>query len=155
MNCISNKNFHNRGIIKVLIVLVVGFSVLFLIFAMAAKYVTSPRQASLSDGSYFSSNYGEKTSPLLNFLDSGNYGNYGNFSGGSDRKVSDIDSKNRSQYTGKVYLSSGNANYTIQPYEEYITVKNDGAPVNITGWKVTNSKGTRPIEYSQNSYVYP
>ncbi|MDO8579348.1 MAG: hypothetical protein Q7R72_00555 [bacterium] len=146
---------NNRGIIRVLIALVVGFSVLFLIFAMAAKYVTSPRQASPSGDSYFSAGYEEKTSPMLNFLDSGNYGNYGNYSGESDRAVGDINSKNRSKYAGRVYLSSGNASYTIQPYEEYITIKNDGVPVNITGWKVTNSKGTRPIEYSQNSYVYP
>ena len=149
-----------RGIIKVLIVLVIGFSVLFLFFAVAAKYI-SPIGSSLSESalspgdSYYSPSYPgyeNQTNSILNFLDSGNYGSY---SGGPDRTADSMDGKNRSKYAGQIYLSSGNAGYTIQPYEEYITVKNEGAPVNITGWRVTNGKGTRPIEYSQNSYVYP
>ncbi|MEK7607908.1 MAG: hypothetical protein AAB484_03260 [Patescibacteria group bacterium] len=145
---------NNRGIIKALIAIVVGLSVLFLLFAMAAKYTAPIGSSPSSSGGSYSTDYMGKTNSLLNFLDSANYGNYSG--GGSDRTaVSNIDSKNRSKYSGKVYLSSGNASYTIQPYEEYITIKNDGAPVNITGWKVTNAKGTRPIEYSQNSYVYP
>ncbi len=144
---------NQRGIIKILIILVVGFSVLFLFSAFAARSV-APLGSISSNSSYSSPNYENNTNSILNFLDSGNYGNYSG--GGSDRTtVSKIDSKNRSKYAGQIYLSSGNASYTIQPYEEYITIKNEGAPVNITGWKVTNAKGTRPIESSQNSYVYP
>jgi hypothetical protein len=53
-------------------------------------------------------------------------------------------------------LSAGNGPYSIQPFEEYVSLRNSGGgSINITGWTLTNSKGTRPIETSQNSYVYP
>jgi hypothetical protein len=140
-----------RGIIKTLILLVVGLSVLFLAFAIIANYLAPLATPSSSDNSY-SNSYDKSSNSLLDFLDSGNYGSY---SGSSDRITTNVDSANRSQYAGKVFLSTGSASYAIQPYEEYVSIKNDGSPVNITGWRLTNAKGTRPIEYSQNSYVYP
>jgi len=150
---------NNRGIIKALILLVVGVSILFLVFAMIANYVSplttptgSDTDSNTNSNSSYPNSYEKSSNSLLDFL---NFGNYGSYSGGSDRVITNVDSANRSPYAGKIYLSAGNASYSIQPYEEYVSIKNEGLPVNITGWRLTNAKGTRPIEYSQNSYVYP
>ena len=44
-----------------------------------------------------------------------------------------------------VSLGSGNASYSYQPYEEYITIENRGeAAVDITGWQLRNGKDKRP-----------
>ncbi len=44
-----------------------------------------------------------------------------------------------------VFIGSGNAGYSYQPYEEYITIDNQGeAPVDITGWQLRNGKDQRP-----------
>lgn len=142
---------NEQGIIRVLLALVIGLAVILLVFGILARYITPLTSISSSNNPY-SSGYEDKTSPMLNFLNGNNYGSY---SSGSNRTVSPTNNANRSTFSGQVYLSSGNASYAFQPYEEYITIKNDGASVNITGWRLTNSKGTRPIQYSQNSYVYP
>src|SRR3989344_2286704 len=43
-----------------------------------------------------------------------------------------------------VTISSGNAPYTYQPYQEYITIENWGEDqVNITGWQLKNGKDKR------------
>lgn len=50
-----------------------------------------------------------------------------------------------------ISITSGNAPYTYQPYEEYVTIENTGpAPVDITGWKLRNGKDKRPY-YSGNT----
>jgi hypothetical protein len=90
------------------------------------------------------------TNPLLNF----NYGVLGSGSTGTGRSVPNTDGTSGSS-TGGVTLSLGTASSAVQTYEEYVVIRNSGKPVNITGWTLTNSKGTRPIESSQNSYVYP
>ena len=70
-------------------------------------------------------------------------------SGNSETSSSDTEvpgtqvrSAPQSQY---VSISSGNASYAYQPYEEYITIENRGSsPVNITGWQLRNGKDKRP-----------
>lgn len=43
-----------------------------------------------------------------------------------------------------ILLGSGNAPYSYQPYEEYITIENLGrAALNITGWQLKNGKDER------------
>lgn len=43
-----------------------------------------------------------------------------------------------------ILLGSGNAPYSYQPYEEYITLENIGrAAINITGWQFKNGKDER------------
>ena len=52
--------------------------------------------------------------------------------------------------SGSIRLSTGNARYTIQPYEEYITLENHGqTSVDITRWRLENGKSSRT--YAQGS----
>lgn len=47
--------------------------------------------------------------------------------------------------TNLVTISTGNAAYSYQPYEEYITLSNRSSdPINITGWQLKNGKDKRP-----------
>lgn len=47
--------------------------------------------------------------------------------------------------TRSVIIGTGNASYSYQPYEEYITLDNvSRGPVNITGWQLKNGKDQRP-----------
>lgn len=143
---------RNGGIIKILIMVVIALSVLFLLLAAVANYTTPLSDQTSSGGDSYFTDYDNSTNSLIGFLDSDDYSSY---SGSSDRDLSNINPQNRSKYAGKVSLSSGSASYAFQPNEEYVVIENNGAPVNITGWKLENGKGTRPIQYSQNNYVYP
>ncbi len=93
-----------------------------------------------------------RSNPLLKFLDetpSSSYDSYGS-------SQVDVPAGQRSAYAGRVTLGSGNAGYTAQPFEEYVTIRNVGnGPVNITGWTLANGRGIRPIQTSQNDYLYP
>jgi len=52
-----------------------------------------------------------------------------------------IKSAPQAQY---ISLGTGNAAYSYQPYEEYVTIENYGRePVNITGWQLKNGKDKR------------
>lgn len=54
-----------------------------------------------------------------------------------------------------VSLSSGNARSEGQPSGEYVTIRNNGEdPVNITGWTFKNSKGERPVNVVDETYIY-
>ncbi|MEX2013769.1 MAG: hypothetical protein WD896_00240 [Parcubacteria group bacterium] len=49
-----------------------------------------------------------------------------------------------SSYARNISLSTGNAPYAYQPFEEYITIDNRGQdPVDITGWRLENGKDKR------------
>ncbi|MDB5194219.1 MAG: seg [Parcubacteria group bacterium] len=59
-----------------------------------------------------------------------------------------------SSYSSLISLGQGNAAYSIEPAEEYITIQNQSeSPINITGWKLTNNKGNRTY-YSGNQAVH-
>lgn len=50
-----------------------------------------------------------------------------------------------SVYEQYIYLGQGNSGYVSDPSEEYITIDNGGEkPVTLTGWFLTNAKGTKP-----------
>lgn len=52
-----------------------------------------------------------------------------------------------SGYSKSIYLDSGNAAYSYQPYEEYVTISNNGQEsVNITGWQLRNAKDKRTYD---------
>lgn len=52
-----------------------------------------------------------------------------------------------------ISIGSGNAAYSYQPYEEYITIENTGqSAVDITGWQLRNGKDKRPY-YSNGSQL--
>jgi hypothetical protein len=58
-----------------------------------------------------------------------------------------VTSTGASNYTDSIYIGSGNASYSFQPSEEYITVTNSSSkPVNITGWMLKNNKDKQPVE---------
>lgn len=51
----------------------------------------------------------------------------------------------RFEETPAIYIGSGNAPYSYQSYEEYITLENmSNSPVNLTGWQLRNGKDERP-----------
>ena len=148
------------GFIKGLIVAAVAVCILFIVLAVAARYVAT---ATGGNGGLSTlggiqgptgANHVGRPNPLLPDLPLGEGGSYSSSYDSPANGSDSIDPRYRSPYAGRVILSSGDT-YTSQPFEEYVTLRNTGAAVSITGWTFTNSKGTRPIENSQNSYYYP
>lgn len=156
----------NEGFVKALTLIVVGICVLFIVFAGVSRYVgpqagtllnltkgVVPTSGTSATGANGLANTG--TNPLLKFLDEPSQSLGGSYdsSVGASNNISD---GSRSPYAGQIYLGGGNSSYSIQPFEEYVTLQNNGSrAVNVTGWTLTNSKGTRPIQTSSNSYIYP
>lgn len=146
---------HTQGgfILKVMLV-VVGACIAFIVLSTLAH--------SLGQGAGFgaistagpspapaASTESKATNPLLQFLDDSGNSSY------SSSGDSSVPAYARSPYAGAVSLGTGNT-YSIQPFEEYLTLRNYGRnSVNVTGWTVTNGKGTRPIQTRENDYVYP
>jgi hypothetical protein len=68
-----------------------------------------------------------------------------------------------SSYRSLITLGQGNAAYSVEPNDEYITIQNQGGdPVNITGWKLSNNKGERvyysgnqPVSYTSDEAIIP
>jgi len=61
-----------------------------------------------------------------------------------------------SGYSNSVSLSSGNASYAIQPYEEYISVENNSdTSVDITGWRLRNAKNERSYTVGGSLQSFP
>lgn len=68
-------------------------------------------------------------------------GSFVDYSGGNTGSAA-IKSAHQSQY---ISLGTGNAAYSYQSYEEYVTIDNYGrTPANITGWQLKNGKDERP-----------
>ncbi len=71
--------------------------------------------------------------------------------------------ESNSAYSEVVSLNVGNAAYSVDPSEEYITIVNQGSsPINLSGWKLVNSKGsqeyntkTRSLEYVPEEITIP
>jgi hypothetical protein len=118
------KQNRERGNSDVIGVLVLAFIILIM--------VSTPRNPSSgSSGSLFS--IADGISPIKN---------------------SQIESapKTDSAFSTSISLGSGNASYSYQPYEEYITLDNQGrASLNITGWQLRNGKDKR--EYYQGGLL--
>ncbi|MDO8565082.1 MAG: hypothetical protein Q7R67_00415 [bacterium] len=56
-----------------------------------------------------------------------------------------LSSAGASRSAQSVSLGTGNASYSYQPYEEYVTIENYGRnPIDITGWQLKNGKDQRP-----------
>ena len=140
---------YERGIIKALVILTMGVCGIFLVFVLLSKsFLKQGSFGGLTVPSPSLGNLEVKTNPLLDF-------------GGETYTTKDSYQSSNSQdpkgspYAGKVTLSSGSASYSIQPIEEYVEIRNSGEPVSITGWKLENGKGERPVQQSNNSYFYP
>ena len=55
-----------------------------------------------------------------------------------------------------ISLGRGNASYTYQPYEEYITIDNRGRePVDITNWQLKNAKDKRAYDLGGSLKYFP
>jgi len=159
-NISMNNPSNNRGFIKAAIFLVIAIAVVFLVLVVFSKYlVPGALVGGLGNGStsggFFanSSSYEVKTNPLLDFSSYGGSSGYSYNNG--DRSQPNTDGSGGSPYGNKVSLSYGTAGSAYQTFEEYVTLNNSGPAVNITGWTLTNSKGSRPIENRQTNYVYP
>ena len=60
----------------------------------------------------------------------------------------------RSAWSGKVRLSLGNAQYEIQPMNEYVTLYSQSqTPINISGWRLVSSK--QKVTYQSGSVAVP
>ncbi len=69
----------------------------------------------------------------------------GSIVGGTAISGGSSDSSAGVKTTGLLSIGTGNASYTYQPYEEYITLYNQSrSSVDITGWQLKNGKDKRP-----------
>jgi hypothetical protein len=142
------------GFFKAALVIMVAAIIAFIVIAQAAKYVpgVGGRGGGIvipDQGGSSIDTYAGRTNPLLDF------DGFSEISGGGT-DTPNTDGKGRSPYAGSITLSTGNAASSIQPFEEYVTIQNHGAgSISITGWKLENGKGARPIQTSNNTYVYP
>ncbi len=77
-------------------------------------------------------------------------GTYGPGSMGNNYS-NDSSSGNTSNYSNSVSLSMGDAPYAYDPFQEYITLNNQGSKnVDLTGWKVKNGKDARGFAAGDN-----
>ncbi len=84
-----------------------------------------------------------------NNISNGNYSISGSSS--NNRTNSNDNSSNTNSGTNEVVIGTGNAAYSYQPYEEYITLDNRSrTPINITGWQLRNGKDKRPYYIGSN-----
>lgn len=61
-----------------------------------------------------------------------------------------------SSYAKDISLSTGNAPYSYQPYEEYITIRNNGRElINITNWQLKNGKDERSYDFGGTLQHFP
>lgn len=150
-----NKDTRVGGFIIKVIVVVVGVCLSFIVLSvLASKTSLSTLGPSSSLTGVLTRNSSQAIDTRVNpLLDFGN--NYSNSINDTSRSVPNTDGKGSSVYSGRISISVGNVN-TIQPNEEYVTLRNRGAgSVNITGWALVNGKGSRPMQNSNNSYFYP
>ncbi|MDO8728795.1 MAG: hypothetical protein Q7K26_02765 [bacterium] len=78
-----------------------------------------------------------------------------NSSGNTNSSGENIIATN-STYAPDISLSTGNASYTYQPYEEYITIYNTGSEsVDITNWRLKNAKDKRAYDLGGGPRYFP
>ncbi len=160
-NMAMNTLPQNRGFIRKVIFFAIAIIITFLIFIVFANYfipgALSPNIGTGGPTNAFSGLVGGGstdggTNPLINFT---NFGGSSTYYNDGDRSLPNTDGSGTSPYANKVTLSYGSAASAYQTFEEYVTLNNYGPAVNITGWTIANSKGSRPIQNIQNNYVYP
>ncbi|MFA6158620.1 MAG: hypothetical protein WC763_03280 [Candidatus Paceibacterota bacterium] len=145
------KASNEGGFMKKIVIVTVAACIAFVFLFKFLQDFQATSFINLSSGTNYTSRYQSATNPLLDFGNS----SYSPYSDDSNRSVPNSDGKFTSPYAAQVRLSSGSASQANQTYEEYVTLTNSGAPINITGWVIANGKGSRPIENTQISYAYP
>lgn len=143
---------HTRGFIKQILLFVVLLGFLVVFFTVFAQYFKPSAFIERATENSYTDSSSDRTNPLIDFQGANDV--YSGTSGGSGAGTSNTTNTNVSPYKGKVYLSSGNAGYAYQPNEEYVTIRNAGGPVVITGWTLTNGRNTRPVENQSQNYAY-
>ncbi|MBI5134505.1 MAG: hypothetical protein HZA81_03955 [Candidatus Taylorbacteria bacterium] len=147
---------REQGFVKTLLFGIIAIFLLLIVLAVASRYIGGGLSGTGTSLSNLSSNdYSYRANPLLPNLPDYDGSSTGGSSSGSSGGSTGSSQPGRSPYAAQIDLWTGNAGSTAQPYEEHVTIRNTGNPVSITGWTLTNGKGTRPIETSHNSYVYP
>ncbi len=141
-----------RGFIKAVLLFVVLSGFLLIFFAKFAQYFKPSMLIDRTSTSGSITDFSNDTNPLIDFENANEV--YQGSSVGAGTGSGNTGTANRSPYAGKVFLSSGNASYAYQPNEEYLTIRNAGSPVVVTGWTITNGKNTRPIENQSQNYAY-
>ena len=143
---------YNRGFIKHAVLFVVLLGFLFIFFSIFAQYLKPSTFIDRATSTSYSDTINNRTNPLIDFKDAND--TYKGSSYGSTGGTTGNVGGTRSPYAGKIYLSTGNASFAYQTYEEYVTIRNSGSPVSITGWVLTNGKNTRPVETTSQNYAY-
>lgn len=129
-----------KGLIKLFLLLTLVLCAgILLLFVIGKNGLALPSVGSSAFSNPASNNSNGQPNPLLPQISgsSGGSSNNGGFLGGSS-----------------LSLGSGNASYETQPYSEYVTIRNSSqSSIDITGYTLTNAKGDRPIETTQNQNI--
>jgi hypothetical protein len=132
----------NRGFIAYLLVIVIAAAAI-LFFYYVWKTNASKGLSTSSAGSAISN------TPVGNSLL-----NFGSTNFGQAFSSSQSNVVKNSPYAGSVTLSSGNAESSYQPDDEYIQIYNGSqSSVDISGWTLENAYGNRPIQTTGNQAV--
>lgn len=133
------------GFIGVLLVIVIFFAAI-LILLFVWKNNSGTNSAAFNSVSSTPSSAAPVNNPLLDF-GSGNSVSNPTSSGGNT-------SAKNSPYAGMLSLSSGSAESTYQPTDEYVEIYNNSqSSVDITGWSLENAFGNRPLQTTGNQAV--
>lgn len=101
--------------------------------ATSGPFINPP--APLSDGEGYGPRFGR---------DGGSAGSVRNYNNSDVSGSSDPSSGTQSSYSRDFYISSGTARSTHLPNNEYVTIRYNGeTPVDITGWYLTNARGSK------------
>jgi len=133
------RNTEKGSIFEPLLILL-GLAIITVFYILPSEGVLGP-----------SKNFGRITSP-------GTYDDYAASHTTSGPKLTAT-----SAYARSIYLGTGNASYTVEPSDEYVTIENQAdAPINITGWKLKNNTenrtyyaGNTPTHYTSTEVTIP
>lgn len=126
-------NNRQRGSVGEGLLVLTGLIVIIVFFILPRRGVVGPMRS-----------FNNVTNPTT-------YTRYGQTNAPAEQRII-----TNSAYSGAVSIGQGNASYSTDPIEEYITIENQSDNlINLTGWKLTNNKGNRTY-YSGNQQVsYP
>jgi len=128
----SMKNDHQKGSILEGVLMLMALSVIIFVFVLPTGQLGPTK-----DISSFGSGSGSQITPSSQIQES-------------------EDGAKDSVYSRSIFIRSGNASYSFQPHEEYISIENDGdAPVDITGWQVKNAKNERTYSVGGSLQRFP
>lgn len=135
----------SRGFIKYLLLIVIAAAAILLFIYVWTTFSSVNSTAFNSAGSGASS---PSSGTLLDFGSGNSTPSSGEANGSSNVPVKD------SPYAGIITLSSGDAESSYQPDDEYIELYNTGqSSVDISGWTLENAYGNRPIQTTGNQAV--